>query len=155
MKHGQGTYRFKNGQEKRGLWYDDILTENSLSGSGSNGIIRGISMKSVLSEQNEKEQKESNNYRSNQDIDDNDSVISNLSKSYREVFQETSLSSIHKNKGIRNTTSITSSPNRNRSSSDSSERSVVNISRQSPLRNNTNSNHKQLSNHRYSSPKLS
>lgn len=55
-KHGQGIYRFKNGIEKRGLWSEDTLIENPLSGHGKSVISRGISYKSsICIEQNEKE----------------------------------------------------------------------------------------------------
>jgi hypothetical protein len=57
-KHGQGIYRFKNGTEKRGLWSEDTLIENPLSGHGKSILSRGISMRSICNEQNEKEDDE-------------------------------------------------------------------------------------------------
>jgi hypothetical protein len=56
-KHGQGIYRFINGIEKRGLWSEDILVENPLSGHGKSVLSRGISMRSLICNE-QKDEKE-------------------------------------------------------------------------------------------------
>jgi hypothetical protein len=123
-KHGQGVYRFLNGIEKKGYWKDDILIENTLSGKGN--ISRSISMKSILNEQHDTEEKFDECNVTTYSCDKEPSLIRGASIWMRNDRNRSTIS------GNSNSHSI--SPNRNRSSSGGSEISVTSIHRQSPLR---------------------